>query len=973
MTRWITCCLLLFGGSVAATADETPNSPLSPEAALSAFRLADEQLTIELVAAEPEVIDPVACAWDAAGRLYVVEMHDYPIGPPAGRIKQLVDDDRDGKFERVTVFAADLAFPNGVLPWRNGILVTAAPDILFLHDADDDGHAESRRTIVTGFAEGNQQLRVNGLLWGVDGWVYGANGRSDGALLRPGEDPSHAVPMRRHDFRFRPETGEVEIVTGFSQFGLARDDWGNRFLSWNTVPIRQAVLEEADLARNPELTGGTAVAQLIDPSEGARIFPISKPPQTFNRESVQHFNAGCGLALYRGNALPANYYGNAFICESLTNLVHRRVLEPVGPTFSAVRAAGEADREFLASTDSWFRPVNTTTGPDGALYVVDFYRKWVEHPQFVPGDLRDGVDFRPGDDRGRIWRIRPTGAAPQTFIAKLDQLTTSELVAQFDSANAWQRDTAQRLLFERPQAEVVQAIKELSAPLETPLGRALILRTLDVRGDLSVERLLTAVTDSSEHVRAAAVQLARRRLADCPQLRDAIYALASDESAAVRFQVALAIGDLDDSRGLSAFAGLLAQSPNDPWLRLAVLSGLKGRTVPLLAALLARRDSPATDEQQLPLFTELGTLVGAGNRDADLQACGKLFGKSQQVMVSELGVVAGIATGLEAAGTSLRDKLQLSAKEIRALQDRFPTVVAQAGQIALQRSAKPDMRLLAITVLSQSTSDQLNRLDELLDAAEPVALQTAAARAIGRSGDSVLAARSIERWPTLSISGRRELLIALSSKPALGTLVAAAIDADTIAATDIDFTARDALLHTRDPELKARFEKLLSSPANADRTAIVAQYQPATKLAGDRQRGAALFAHNCATCHAVQGVGARVGPELFGIGARPRGALLVDILDPSKDVAPDFVGYLVATVDGETKSGVLVNDGAKSITLRQPEGTEVVVLRDRIERLQSTGKSLMPDGFEQKLSVEQLADLFAFLAQPDAGLLRANR
>ena len=214
--------------------------PLTPEQERASFQLADPSLVIELVAAEPEVLSPVAIAWDAAGHMFVAEMIDYPIGPASGQIRRLEDRDHDGRYETATVFASQLAFPNGVLPWNGGVIVTAAPDLLFLKDTDGDGRADERRVLLTGFGEGNQQLRVNGLLWGLDGWIYGANGRSDGEMRRPGE--TRSTSLRGHDFRFRPGTGEYEAVAGRSQFGLARDDWGNRFLSWNTIPIRQDVL-----------------------------------------------------------------------------------------------------------------------------------------------------------------------------------------------------------------------------------------------------------------------------------------------------------------------------------------------------------------------------------------------------------------------------------------------------------------------------------------------------------------------------------------------------------------------------------------------------------------------------------------------------------------------------------------------------------------------------------------------------------
>ncbi|HMC66660.1 MAG TPA: PVC-type heme-binding CxxCH protein, partial [Gemmataceae bacterium] len=266
-------------GRVAA---ENAVSPLSPDAERATFRLADNDLVVELVAAEPDVVSPVSIAWDEDGRMYVAEMRDYPNATTGGCVKRLDDPDECGRYRRATIFADKLAFPNSVLPWSGGVLVTSAPNIWFFKDTDGDGKADEKRVILTGFHTGNQQLRVNGLTWGLDNWVYGANGRSGGAIHKPGEPPEKAVSIARSDFRFRPDTGPVEAVAGFSQFGQSRDDWGNRFTNWNTIPMRHVVIDERYLSRNPYLAEAKSVATIADPAD-LRVYSISPPPQTFNR------------------------------------------------------------------------------------------------------------------------------------------------------------------------------------------------------------------------------------------------------------------------------------------------------------------------------------------------------------------------------------------------------------------------------------------------------------------------------------------------------------------------------------------------------------------------------------------------------------------------------------------------------------------------------------------------------------------
>jgi len=224
-------------------------APLSPSEERASFHLADPSLIVELVAAEPDVISPVAITWDARGRMFVAEMIDYPLGPPAGQIRMMEDRDHDGRYETGVVFADRLPFPNSVLPWNGGLLVTVAPDLVFLKDTDGDGHADERRVLFTGFAEGNQQLRANGLLWGLDNWIYGANGLIGGAIH--GIAGGREVNISGRDFRMRPDTGEIEPASGLTQQGRSRDDWDHWFGCDNSTLLWQYPLPEHYVRRNP--------------------------------------------------------------------------------------------------------------------------------------------------------------------------------------------------------------------------------------------------------------------------------------------------------------------------------------------------------------------------------------------------------------------------------------------------------------------------------------------------------------------------------------------------------------------------------------------------------------------------------------------------------------------------------------------------------------------------------------------------
>jgi len=533
--------LLILSWSPKISADDAP----TVAAEQASFQLADPNLSISLLAAEPAVASPVAVAWDEFGRLYVVEMTDYPADGSGGQVKRLEDRDGDGIYEHATLFAEKLAWPSGVLPYKGGILVTSAPNLLYFKDTNDDGKADVREVVLTGFGEGNQQLRVNSPTWGLDNWITMANGRSGGAVRKPGDDPARAVNIPRNDIRFQPMTGEIQAIAGFSQFGLPRDNWGDRFPSWNTVPIRHVVLE------NQSVNGTTQpglVADILDLNDGGRLYSQAPAQKRFNAESVAYFNATCGPVINRDGGLGPNYVGDALVCEPLSSLVHRRRLIPDGPTFKAVRV--EEGREFLASAHPWFRPVNLANGPDEALYLVDFCRAWVEHPAFVPEKQRNSVDFREGHQRGRIWRIHDKNEKDVKHIQWPGALKSAELAALLEHENSWCRDTAQRLIVERQDKNAVDELKRIVGESKNPVAVAQALWTIQGLGALSQDLLKQAVRSPDEKVRRQAVRLMGLNISENQAL---LASLASDSSALVRIEVVRALSgpDLDKSQAES--------------------------------------------------------------------------------------------------------------------------------------------------------------------------------------------------------------------------------------------------------------------------------------------------------------------------------------------------------------------------------------------------------------------------------------
>lgn len=914
----------------------------------SSFRLADPQLTIELVVAEPLVRSPVAIAWDEDGALFVAEMTDYPDAAPSGRIKRLVDTDEDGLPDAATVFAEGLPCPNSVLPWSGGVLVTAAPDLWYLQDTDGDGRADVRRVVLTGFTVGNSQLRANGLTWGLDNWIYGANGRSGGAVRRPNDPPERSVSIARNDFRFDPRTFAVEAIAGFSQFGLPRDDWGDRFPSWNTVPIRHVVIENQDLGRTADTDG---VASVLDMTDGGRLFPIAPPPLTFNGEPYGTFNASCGPTLYRGELLPGRYQGNAFVCEPLTSLVHRRVMVPDGPTYSARRA--DDGREFLASTHSWFRPVNLTTGPDGALHVVDYCRALVEHPAFVAEALRDGVDFREGNENGRIWRVRPKNAPAPSERPRLRSAASGQLVPLLAHPNGWWRDTAQRLLIERHDESVVPLLRSMAMGGPNPLGRIHALWVLKGLGRLDGECVASALAATHARVREHGLKLADGRAAES---RGAILALADDPDARVRFHCALVLGELEGPEAIGALARVAARDVEGPWSRRAVLSGVAGRPWPFLSALLERdgRWIDAPTSAQAEFLGQLGSLFGPAEFDGQL---GEALAAVERDAAAPgaLALLAGTADGLARAG-----------RPLASLRDRFGcvAVLLSAARAAALDAARPvEVRAWAARVLARSGDrGAVAVLADLLDARLDQRLQSEAARGIAANDDPELAGRALETWGRVTSVTRRELMGALAGARRSATVLLSAIEADSVPLDEVTQVVREALRRHPEAAVREHAERLFPKSAGGDRGAVVRRLQPVLGLAADAGRGQALFERHCSTCHERRGKGHRVGPNLDSVAGRPKLALLTDLLDPNREVAPDAVSYVVLTRDGRVLDGLLAAETAEGVRLRRAEGAEDVVPRSEVAELRGTGRSLMPEGLEQTLSEQDLADLIEFLS-----------
>jgi putative membrane-bound dehydrogenase-like protein len=963
--------------------------PLSPQESLAALHVRPG-FKVELVAAEPLVVDLVAFDWGPDGRLWVVEMRDYPngitwnkegdkFGEPGGRVKVLTDIDGDGKYDKAETFLDELPFPTGVKVWRKGILVTAAPDILYAEDTNGDDKADVRKVLYKGFGEGNQQHRVNGLRWGLDNWLYVGNGDSGGVIkaiaavsgpLAPrADDRTRSVPatsevnVNGRDLRIRPDTGEIDAQSGQTQFGRERDDWGNWFGGNNSNPMWHYTLEDHYLRRNPHVAPPSVRKQVSVSPGAAPVFPRSKTLARFNDFNMANrFTSACSQMIYRDELLGPEFAGNMFVCEPVHNLVSRESVSPQGTTFTSRRAKDEQQSEFLASEDNWFRPSMVRTGPDGALWVSDMYRFVIEHPKWIPAEFQSQLQLRAGDDKGRIYRIYPANAKPRP-IARLDKLDTAGLVAALDAPNGPQRDLVQQMLIWRADKAAVKPLVQLMMKAERPVVRMQALCTLDGLGGLVPETVVLALNDKHPGVRRHAVRLAEPWIGKVETITDGVQAKAFDEDLQVKMQVAYSLGQSSDPAATVPLGRLLLDAGNDPYLTAAALSSVnKDNVGRVLARVLAadKAEPPAAVVEKL-LSIAAATGNDAAFRDAVDQAVRM---QAEEVRLWQLAAIGRLLDELDRKKINLSSLIGGDAKESLARLFARARAMARGEDAAANKDIA--YRTAAIRLLARgldSQDDDVALLASLLVPQQPDAVQGAALAALARQRPSELPATVLAGWSSHTPALRSQILDTLTSREPWSLALLDAVEKGQIPSGQIDARRRQQLATAKSDAVRMRAEKVLAATVNTNRQQVVEQYlKAASAHTADAGRGIEVFAKRCANCHRLEGAGHSVGPDLAALTDRSTGAMYVAVLDPNRAVEDKYLDYLVRLADGRTASGMLREETGTSITLAAAEGKTATILRSEIEQLASSGKSLMPEGVEKDITPAEMADLAAYLA-----------
>lgn len=830
------------------TPDELPRIPATePAMALKTFEV-KEGFQLDLVAHEPLVQDPIAMEFDADGGLFVVEMRGYSELRDAerGRIRHLRDTDGDGTFDHATVYADGLKWPTSVTCFDGGIFVIATPDIWYFRDTDNDGVADERRVVFTGFGNRdklNVQALPNGLQWGPDNRIWGATSQNGGLV--------NGLDLRASDFSFDPRKLDLRPENGTAQNGMSFDSLGRRFVCSNSDHLIAVMWERSWLNGLPNTSlpnpfisiavdGGAAPVWRISADEPWRIVRtrwrvagiVGGPVEGGGRVSG-YFTGASGVTLYTGDAFGDGFLNNAFTGDVGSNLVHRkRIFQKDGLTaLEAARPIDEEEREFLASTDNWFRPANFVNAPDGCLYVADMYREIIEHPWSLPPGIKKHLDLNSGTDRGRIYRVRPAAHALRKS-PKLSAASNDELAAMLVNPNGWHRRTAQRLLWERDD--------ERAGSGWAPTPR--------------------------------------------PELQKALG------------------GHWNGSQ--------------DPWLQAAMLQSLKDT------------------REALNRFQQLSE--DTGKNEAVLIRLAERIGQS--------GENAAISVVIKEASEKANFRI------LTALKKRLPPVEfskklrSLAFEIVSDRKASDRDRVAAIPFCEE-------HLEALFLSEKSEILRTAILENLSAASPTLFTV-----WSELTPSLRARVIdLSLSSDPRLLIQV---VENKVIPKGDIS-EAHIKRLRKND-DLRTNVLALFPQQQVVPRASVLAEYQETLSMKGDPKRGGEKFRQLCIGCHRNGDEGFAVGPDIATFKAAGAESILTNLIDPNREVAPQYLTYQIDLTNGDSVAGIIVNESTTHLSIRQAFGLEKTVPRNEVAAMKSTGKSLMPEGLESALTIQDAADLLQF-------------
>jgi putative membrane-bound dehydrogenase-like protein len=947
---------------------------------------------VKLFAADPQIRRPICMNWDERGRLWIAESVDYPNErKPAGegndRIVICEDTDGDGKADKFTVFADKLSIPTGFTFYKGGIIVLQAPDTLYLKDTSGDDVADERKVLFTGWHTNDTHAGPSNLRWGFDNWVYGIVGYAG----FDGEVGGERHSFRQGFFRFKPDGSKLEFLrnTNNNSWGLGFSEEGLLFGSTaNGNPSVYMPIPN----RYYEKVRGWSSSVVPSMAGNAEMHPITEKVRQVDWHG--HFTAAAGHALYTARTYPKQYWNRtAFVCEPTGHLVATFQIDGNGTDFTSRNAWN-----LLASDDEWTAPIMAEVGPDGNVWVIDWYNYIVQHNP-TPIGFKNGpgnayeTDLR-DKKHGRIYRIVVKGAKDAAPMS-LKDATPQQLVAALKSDNLFWRMHAQRLLVERGKADIVQKLQELieddrADELGLNPGAVHALWVLDGLGDGAKDAKIACGRGAIKH-RCADVRrnawLVLGKDADSDLLffdrRD------TEPDAHVRLAWLLAMTDASEkSRGYGRFLARYYSFSSitwDRWLVDALTIAAAQNDVMFLADVLRNRQLAARVLEITPIVAE--HLARRGDE------------KMINLVVSLLPdgpKEAEIILASMAKGWPRNTKLELWPNAEKAMQDVLPKL-SPAGRGQLFRLASvwgsktfanqaEEIARSLLSALRDGKLAEAQRLDaarqlvdvqagdvkavgallELISPRTPSSLATGLLDVLGSSASPAVPPALLQRYAELTPTVRDAALRVLLSRPEGTKALLGALEKGGVAFNDLTLDQRQALAVHPDKGIATRAKKLLERGGglpSADRQKVVDELMPLTKRTGDAELGKLVFKKHCATCHTHSGEGAKVGPDLTGMAAHPKSELVVHIMDPSRSVEGNFRVYTLTTQDGIVLSGLLASESKTSVELIDSQAKKHTVQRDNIEQLVASNKSLMPEGFEKQVTPDEFVNLLEFLTK----------
>ncbi|MDR3636632.1 MAG: ThuA domain-containing protein [Isosphaeraceae bacterium] len=954
-----------------------------------------EGFEVRLFAAEPQIGKPLCMNWDERGRLWIAETLDYPNelkpeGQGRDRIKVLEDTDGDGVADRFTVFADNLSIPTSIAFSRGGIVVQQAPHTLFLRDNDGDGKADEKRVLFSGWGTGDTHAGPSNLRYGLDNWLWGIVGYSGFRGTVGGED----LRFGQGFYRFRPDGSKFEFVrstnnnswgVGFSEEGILFGSTANRNPSvYMPIPNRYY-----------ESVRGWSASTLGTIADTHLFHAITDKVRQVDHHGG--YTAGAGHALYTARTYPEPYWNRtAFVAEPTGHLVGTFVLAPDGSDFHSTNPFN-----LFASDDEWCAPTMAEVGPDGHVWMIDWYNYIVQHNP-TPVGFKTGkggayeTDLR--DKRhARIYRLVFKGAKPSQPLT-LAGAAPATLVAMLKNDNMLWRLHAQRLLVERGEKDVVPAlvalVREPSADA-IDLNAAAIhalwtlqgLGALDGSNAEAVAAATAALKHRSAGVRQNAVKVLPRTAATVALVLKSD--LLDDADAQVRLATLLALAELPPSGPTGpAVAAALRQPVNlsDRWIPEAVTSAAAANAAGFLETLASAQTVSGRERSIVAIVAEhyarggpsettsqlLAALAG-GNAtvaEAAVEGLAKGWPKGRPARLDDRGekALATLLKSLPAGtrGTVVRLASALGSKNLeqygREISESLFAAVGDAKQSEAQRVESARQLIGFRPADPQAVAAVL----EQVSARTAPGLAAGLIEVLGASESEAVGTDLVKRLPSLTPSAKAAAVRVLLQRPKATSALLDGLTQGSVSVSDLSLDQKQALAVHPDDALRRRARELLAKGGglpNADRQKVIDELAPVVLRKADAARGKVVFKEQCAKCHTHGGEGGKVGPDLTGMAVHPKEELLVHILDPSRSVEGNFKQYSVATKDGIVLTGVLTGESKTAIELGDAEGKPHVVQRDDIEELVASPKSLMPEGFEKQVPPADIANVLEFLTQ----------